>query len=59
VDDLGGTLLELLHGDPDRQEVVEGVAIYDAVDDQPLARHALVLGVGLHEPGSIGTLLHE
>jgi PucR-like helix-turn-helix protein/diguanylate cyclase with GGDEF domain len=57
LDDLGATLLELLHGDPDRVGEIGGVAIHDPVDEPVLPHQALVLGVGLREPVEIARLL--
>ena len=57
LDDLGATLLELVHGDPDRPGDIGGVAIHDPVDEPVLPRHALVLGVGLRDPEEIVALL--
>jgi DNA-binding PucR family transcriptional regulator len=59
VDDLGATLLDLVHGESDRLEDIGGIVIHDAVDDPVLPRHALVLGVGLHDPGEIALLLSQ
>lgn len=59
VDDLGATLLDLVHGDPDRPEDIGGIVIHDPVDDPVLPRHALVLGVGLQDPDDIARLLSE
>jgi hypothetical protein len=57
LDDLGATLLELVHGDADRPGHIGGVAIHDPLEETALPRHALVLGVGLHEPGEVVRLL--
>ncbi|HZM82954.1 MAG TPA: helix-turn-helix domain-containing protein [Candidatus Limnocylindrales bacterium] len=57
LDDLGATLLELVVGDPDLAGVIGGVAIHDPLDEPALPQHALVLGVGLHEPDEIAALL--
>lgn len=59
LDDLGATLLELLHGDPDLPAEIGGVVIHDPVDEPPMPRHALVLGVGLRDPLEIADLLRE
>jgi hypothetical protein len=63
LDDLGATLLELVHGDsdPDREPAGEigGIAIHDPVDAPVLPRHALVLGVGLRDVQEIVDLLTE
>ncbi len=59
VDDLGATLLDLVHGDSDRPEDIGGIAIHDPLDDPVLPRHALVLGVGLQDPDDIARLLGE
>jgi hypothetical protein len=59
LDDLGATLLELVHGKPDRPDDIGGIVIHDPVDDPALPPHALVLGVGLQEPADIVRLLRE
>jgi len=59
LDDLGATLLDLAHGDAERGEEIGGIVIHDPVDDPILPRHALVLGVGLHDPEQIAQLLSE
>jgi len=57
LDDLGATLLELVHGDPERTGDIGGVAIHDPLEEPVLPQHALVLGVGVHEPEEIIRLL--
>jgi hypothetical protein len=57
LDDLGATLLEVIHGDPDRPGDIGGVAIHDPLDEAVLPQHALVLGVGLRKPAEIARLL--
>jgi hypothetical protein len=47
LDDLGDTLLELIHGDPENPAEIEGVVIHDPVDEPHYPRHALVLGVAV------------
>ena len=59
VDDLGATLLDLVHGEPDSPEDIGGIVIHDPVDDPVLPPHALVLGVGLHDPDEIARLLAD
>lgn len=59
LDDLGATLLELVHGDPDRPAEIGGIVIHDPLDEPVLPSHALVLGVGLHEPDRIADVLHD
>ena len=58
LDDLGDTLLELVHGDPERPEEIGGVAIHDPLDEPALPRNALVLGTGLR-PDDALTLLPD
>jgi DNA-binding PucR family transcriptional regulator len=53
LDDLGGTLLDLVLGDADRVGGIGGVAIHDPLDEPALPQHALVLGVGLGEPDEV------
>ncbi|ROS44127.1 PucR family transcriptional regulator [Amycolatopsis thermoflava] len=57
LDDLGGTLLDLVHGDPGGAGDIGGVAIHDPFEEPVLPRHALVLGVGVREPADIVRLL--
>jgi DNA-binding PucR family transcriptional regulator len=60
VDDLGATLLDLVHGDPERPEEIEGIVIHDPVDEPAVPRRALVLGVGLdpqRRPDEVAALL--
>jgi DNA-binding PucR family transcriptional regulator len=57
LEDLGGTLLEVLCGDGDRPGDIDGIVIQDPADEPTSARQALVLGVGVHEPEQIVALL--
>jgi len=57
LDDLGATLLDLVHGNAERAEEIGGVVIHDAVDAPVLPPHALVLGVGVDDPEQVVTLL--
>jgi hypothetical protein len=57
LDDLGATLLDLVHGDPSSSEPITGVAIHDPYDEPDLPAHALVLGVGLRDAGEIAARL--
>ncbi|BCJ37029.1 PucR family transcriptional regulator [Actinocatenispora thailandica] len=59
LEDLGDTLLELVAGDPEPVDEVGGVVIHDPLDELALPRHALVLGVGVHQPAEIAALLAE
>jgi hypothetical protein len=59
LDDLGATLLELLHGDSERPGDIGGVVIHDPLDEPVLPRNALVLGVGLREAAEIARLLRS
>jgi DNA-binding PucR family transcriptional regulator len=59
LDDLGATLLDLAHGDPDRHRDIGGVVIYDPLDQPVLPPHALVLGVGVDAPEEIAALLRR
>jgi hypothetical protein len=47
LDDLGHTLLDLVHGEVDALVDVGGVVIYDALDEPAYPPRALVLGVGV------------
>lgn len=59
LDDLGATLLDLVHGDPDAGHDIGGVVIHDPVDAPVLPPHALVLGVGLDDPDQVAGLLAD
>ncbi|MGH3447366.1 MAG: PucR family transcriptional regulator, partial [Nocardioidaceae bacterium] len=56
LDDLGATLLRTACGDSERADVVGGVVIHDPVDEPVFPPHALVLGVGVHDPAEICAL---
>jgi hypothetical protein len=58
LDDLGDTLLELIHGDPDRPAEIDGVVIHDPVDEPHYPPHALVLGVAV-TPGDVVPLVRD
>jgi hypothetical protein len=62
LDDLGTTLLDLVHGDPTHgdpssAEPIGAVAIHDPYDEPELPRNALVLGVGLRDSAEIAARL--
>jgi PucR-like helix-turn-helix protein/diguanylate cyclase with GGDEF domain len=59
LDDLGATLLDVVHGDPASAELIAGVAIHDPYDEPELPAHALVLGVGLRDPDEIAARLRD
>lgn len=59
LDDLGATLLDLVHGDPRRDETVREVVIHDPLDPPVLPPQALVLAVGIEEPERVVELLGE
>lgn len=59
LDDLGATLLEVVHGEPDQELDIGGIVIHDPLDEPVLPRHALVLGVGLQDPDQIAGLLRD
>ncbi|WGY00417.1 helix-turn-helix domain-containing protein [Nocardioides sp. QY071] len=59
LDNLGSTLLEVACGDADVVEQIRNVVIHDPLDDSPLPRQALVLGVGLQRPAEIAALVTE
>lgn len=62
LDDLGATLLDLAHGDPDAPGAatdIGGVVIHDPLDPPVLPRQALVLGVGVETPDAAAALLAE
>jgi hypothetical protein len=59
LDDLGATLLELIHGDPDAVHDIGGVVIHDPLDDPVLPPRALVLGIGLCNSDDIARMLAD
>lgn len=59
LDDLGMTLLEVAHGRIDETQNVGGVIIYDPVDEPIYPAHAIVLGVGVHEPDGVIRMLES
>jgi DNA-binding PucR family transcriptional regulator len=59
VDDLGATLLELAHGDPDPPGEISAVVFHDPLDQPVLPARALVLGVGVEASGDIPELVRE
>ncbi|NUR89350.1 MAG: PucR family transcriptional regulator, partial [Nonomuraea sp.] len=59
LNDLGATLLDLVHGDADCGTPIGGVAMFDPFDDLNLPSHAIVLGVALREPQDLEALLRR
>lgn len=59
LDDLGATLLDLVHGDAERVDDIGGVVIHDPVDTPVLPPNALVLGVGVEQPDDVVALLKK
>ncbi|WP_395696453.1 PucR family transcriptional regulator [Nocardioides sp.] len=59
VDDLGATLLDLVHGDAEAAGEIGGVVIHDPVDAPVLPAGALVLGVGVEAPDDVAALLAD
>ncbi|ONI82977.1 PucR family transcriptional regulator [Actinosynnema sp. ALI-1.44] len=59
LDDLGTTLLELVHGTPDRPGGISGVVIHDPLEAPVPTEHAIVLGVGLGDPAQVVALLRS
>lgn len=59
LDDLGATLLELLRGDVELASPIAGIHIHDSFGQIEPPLHALVLGVGVHQPARIVDLLSE
>lgn len=59
LDDLGATLLDLVHGDAERAGEIGGVVIHDPVDRPVLPPGALVLGVAVESPDDVVALLGE
>ncbi|HEX3786558.1 MAG TPA: helix-turn-helix domain-containing protein [Pseudonocardiaceae bacterium] len=61
LNDLGATLLELVHGGAESRDgtAIGGIVIHDPIGEEQLPPHALVLGVGLSEPADIADLLRD
>lgn len=59
LDDLGTTLLELVHGDRDPDGDIGGIVIHDPLDAPVLPPRCLVLGVGVGGAAEIAHLLHD
>jgi DNA-binding PucR family transcriptional regulator len=59
LEDLGGTLLEVVCGDPQRVTGIGGVVIHDAADEQVMPARAVVLGVGVHDAKQLERLLAQ
>ncbi|MBB2910574.1 hypothetical protein FHS43_001837 [Streptosporangium becharense] len=59
LEDLGATLLDLVHGAPDAVGDIGGVVIYDPQDELHLPHQALVLGVGVVRADQIVDLLAD
>lgn len=59
LDDLGATLLDLAHGDPEAPGDIGGTVIHDPLDQPVLPPQALVLGVGVETPEAVVDLLGE
>lgn len=57
MEELGGTLLELVAGDIDPDRTIEAVAIHDPRDEPEAPRNAVVLGVGLEDPVEVAQVL--
>jgi DNA-binding PucR family transcriptional regulator len=59
LDDLGATLLELVHGDPEGAGDIGGVVIHDPLYQPVRPQHALVLGVGIEGPDQVAAVLRD
>ena len=59
LDDLGVTLLELVHGDVEVTHDIGGVVIHDPVEEPVYPERALVLGVGIADPVELAALVTE
>lgn len=59
LDDLGATMLDLVHGAPEPAAAVDSVIIHDPLDEPAYPPRSIVLGVGLQEPNDVIALLKE
>ncbi|MFH8252751.1 PucR family transcriptional regulator [Microbacterium sp. B2969] len=59
LDDLGVTLLELVHGDVDATLDIGGVVIFDPVDEAVYPDSAVVLAVGVTDAAELAALIGE
>lgn len=59
LEDLGGTLLEVVCGDPEQVPDIGGVVIHDSADEQVMPARAVVLGVGVHDAAQLERLLAQ
>ncbi|WP_084180737.1 PucR family transcriptional regulator [Jatrophihabitans endophyticus] len=57
--DLGGTLLTLVHGDPDDAAELGGITIHDPLDDTALPPRSLVLAVGVGTGDDVVRLVRQ
>ncbi|MFE4723629.1 PucR family transcriptional regulator, partial [Streptomyces sp. NPDC056728] len=57
LDDLGDVLLESIAGGGSTRRQLSGVVIHDPLDEAQFPAQAVVLGVGVHEPGDVVRLL--
>ncbi|MGO1972096.1 MAG: PucR family transcriptional regulator [Propionibacteriaceae bacterium] len=53
LDDLGTTLIDVVHGSPRLDEEINGVVIHDPIDAPDIPVRSLILGVGLHDEREI------
>jgi hypothetical protein len=59
LEDLGSTLLELVHGDAGAGSEISGVVIHDPLDESAWPPRSLVFGIGVSEPDEIARLIAE
>ena len=59
LEDLGNSLLELLSGEREQPGHIDSLVLYDPLDWPTREPHALVLGIGIHEPTRIIAVLNE
>ncbi|PRB15941.1 PucR family transcriptional regulator [Microbacterium sp. MYb62] len=57
MEELGGTLLEVIAGEIGDDRTIEAVAIHDPRDEPEASRNAIVLGVGLQESADVRQVL--
>ncbi|MEV4251225.1 helix-turn-helix domain-containing protein [Streptosporangium canum] len=59
LNDFGPTLLNLVYGDAELAEEIDGVVIHDPQDEPHYPEHAIVLGIAVYGPAETAQLLRN